>query len=487
VPELRATQNSAATLFLCAAIVGGPLAAGGAPAAVQLLLSLLIGSAAFLWAMPGRRLPTWGLLPAGLAAVLLIQVVPLPASVLQSVAPFSAMAWAQAGRLDSGFSPISVDPGTTLLAIRQVFMGLLLVVLVADLSRVPRERHRLITAVVIAGGLILALGVAFPRRPATPDNPSTLLGVISMRGPVDFWKTPVKPPVETAGFSRPDMITAGKYSYLVDAWPVGDCFGPYIDSNKFAGGVVLTLPLVMAAIRVSAARLSLPGSLAWVSALSIWAAGVWLVGWVGDSRAGTLSLLLAGGVTVTLSTNLGRFQGVLWAAVLGYLVALVILLAVFLGPLQHLIALLPDDWQPWCRSLMNDERVSASRAAVAMFSASPAFGTGLGTYGQLNQSFTTAGVPMYFAHNDIFQLAAEAGVVGLLIAAVLAAIIIQRQAAVLRQHERRDWATAGIIGGLTGIAFYSFLDWNLHLPGNRLLACVLAGLALSPLTRAIAP
>ena len=50
---------------------------------------------------------------------------------------------------------------------------------------------------------------------------------------------------------------------------------------------------------------------------------------------------------------------------------------------------------------------------------------------------------------------------------------------VLRLPFRERMLAAGVCSALAAIALHSFYDWNMHVPANRLLACLIAGLAMS--------
>jgi len=117
--------------------------------------------------------------------------------------------------------------------------------------------------------------------------------------------------------------------------------------------------------------------------------------------------------------------------------------------------------------------------ALRMFAGSPAFGTGLGSYGDLHPTLVGHVEPWYFAHNEYAQILGETGIVGGLAVAGLcgmmarAFVVWQRAWLPTRILEAGPWAA------LAGLAAHSGFDFNLHVPANGFLACVVAGLALA--------
>jgi hypothetical protein len=84
----------------------------------------------------------------------------------------------------------------------------------------------------------------------------------------------------------------GKSTYRIDRGEVSGLTGPYLYANHFAGGLCLTLPVLIAAcIRVG--RGKIPVALTWSLAIGVAACGVWMVATFARSRAGTASLVVA--------------------------------------------------------------------------------------------------------------------------------------------------------------------------------------------------
>jgi hypothetical protein len=480
--RVRQAAEALAILLIAVAVIGGPLAFGGAPAWATASLQLLSVVAGLLWVWSGRRSLWLMFLPLFLAALFAIQLVPLSDRVLTAIAPVSAGLWkvAHEGMPDAR-GRVTVVPWETLAGLRQLHFTVTTLVVIADLGRVERYRRWLLGSLAVSGVMIATLGVVFPRNLTGREVPRLLLGTIDLRGPIDFWKTPVKRPVETAAFSRSDWVVAGDDRYLVDSWVIGDPVGPYIDSNKFAGGMCLTLPVAVAVGLGLLAAWNIPAAALAVGALGILLAGLWLVGGMAESRAGAASYVLACLVLPALLPLKPWIRRSFQGLAVGYGALMTVFLGVFLGPLRWLVQYLPGAIQAPLANVLADDRIAAAAVAGRMFAASPVLGTGLGSYGHLQPYLLKTREPLFYAHNDIVQMFAETGTVGILVGLALTTCVVRVFLAWTRQSpSSRRIADAGVWAAFASIALYSFFDWNLHLPGNAFLATVVTGLCLSP-------
>jgi O-antigen ligase len=464
-----------ATLFALAA-VGGPLLLGSTWPWPRCGLELVMAVAAIVWALACRPSPWRMMLPLAAAAVALLQVVPLPDGLLMRLSPISGGAWkvAHAGG-PPAWGSIAIDPGTALTGTRRLLLGLATILVTADVARDRRCRGIIGSGMATAAVCMMILAAAFP----TTNDDRVALGFIDLSGPIWFWKTPVDPPVQTAGFSETDWVVVGDQRYVSDSWIVGDRIGAYIVSNHYAGGVCLTLPLLLGGM------LSLPRSrrgtiLASIAAVAVAAGGLWTVAVVAKSRAGTAALIVGLTTLVWLVSRPPRLRlalGIIAAILATVVVAGALALH---GPLHGIDTWFPERFRPMVVSLLTDGRVLASQLAGRMFAAAPVFGTGLGSYYELAGRMLTGKPPWGFAHNDYAQWLAETGLIGGLLAAVAGAALLRigTRFAAQRPAPHTMWA-AGAWAALAGIAAHSFFDWNLHVPANAFLATVAAGLALS--------
>lgn len=478
--DLRGTTGERlGVACLCGAALLGPVALGGTSTWARFALEAAMAGAAVAWAVSGPRPRRLVLLPLGVAAILCVQILPLPAGLLRWVAPFAAEAWRTAGADTAApaaaWGTISVDPGTTATGIRRLLLGLATLAVVSDLGRRAWARRWLTASIACSALLIWGLGVAF----RVDSRERVLLGFIDLKAPLSVWQTTVDEPVQTGGGRRTQWVAVADRGYLEDWGPVGDGFGSYICSNHFAGAVYLTLPLALG-LWLWLTRGRIPAMLRHGVALAAIAGAVWTTGRLADSRAGAAATLLAGLVFLALAVERPWPRRLVAAAALGYAACLLVFMAAYFGPWTGLERLLPPGMQQPLRSLRSDGRVVASRVAGSMVAGSPVFGTGVGTFGDVQPAFIGPSVFLAYAHNDYVQLVAETGLVGAAAAVCLVGLLS------VRFHRfRRDCLPperildAGPWAALAGLALHSAFDWNLHVPANALLASLVAGLCLS--------
>jgi hypothetical protein len=463
-----------AFLFALASVCG-PLALGATWPWPRFALEAVMGLGIIVWAIVARPPVRLLLVPALAFGICLFQTIPLPDSLLMRLAPISAGAWKIANASAPGtWGSISVDPGATLAGARRLLLGLATVFVIADVARDRFNRRVLITGIAISAAVMMLLAAGI--RSSKEDR--LILGFIDLSGPIDFWKTPVDPPVQTAGFSETDWVVVGDRRYVSDSWVVGDRIGPYIVSNQYAGGVCLTLPILLACVLAVSARLGTVVSV--LASLAIAAVGIWTVAVVAQSRAGTVSLLFALAMLAWLAAGPRMLRRAL--VVVTCLLASVIVggaLALH-GPLSDLGSYAPESLRPAITTLLTDGRVLASQLAGRMFAASPIFGTGLGSYYELAGRMLGGAPPWGFAHNEYAQWLAETGLVGGLFAVVGLAGLVRLGATFAGGTPTAEKTLlAGSWAAVAGIAAHSFFDWNLHVPANAFLALVATGLAIS--------
>lgn len=485
-PMFRPFAETASVALVALLAVVGPLVIGGAPGWARLLLDGLAAIAAILWAISAPRSPRVLALPLLAAAVGVLQLVPLPDGLLVWLAPVSGGRWKVAHEGISGaWGSISVDPHATGIALRQLLFGAAVVSVVADLARDGRYRRWLLGSLAVSALTILGTGVAFPTNKTEAQGKGRmLLGFYDLAGPLDFWLNPTVEPVLTSAVGYPKWITVGDRRYEIEEWICGDGFGTYVDSNKFAGGVYLTLP-VLCAGWLAVSRRWWPGIGGAIGrgavAVALLAAGGWVTGRMANSRAGTAALVLAALVLAAgaIESRWGRRIAAACAACAA--AALLVGLLLLHGPLRGWEQRLPAPYAQKMSKMLDDGRAEAARGANRMFRASPLFGTGLGSYqGLFQRILPDAHNDFAFAHDDVDQWLAETGLLG-----TVALVALLGALGVAWYRWRRDtgpdrWGeSAGVWAALAGLAAHSFFDWNLHLPGNAFLAAVLIGLGLA--------
>lgn len=144
-------------------------------------------------------------------------------------------------------------------------------------------------------------------------------------------------------------------------------------------------------------------------------------------------------------------------------------------------------------------RVWMWQATVPLIKERPVLGTGPGTWQHLHLKHRPPEMQIHpeYAHNDILQLAAEYGVIGVGIVAWAFAAFFWHAARIVRRNsssEQRAFAVGSALA-VTAIIVHSWFDFNMHILGNALVLVTLMGLVIAmdedeenkqrvPLTRA---
>lgn len=476
VPLLRRVAGRFACGLLCLSVVFAPLAIGGTPPLAVVTLDVVTALAICLAMSFQRPRISFLLFPMVCLGAAAAQSAPLPDSLLLFIAPVSTGLWraAHAG-LHESWSSISIEPAETAASARRLLLAIGTVSAVEILAARPRWHRSLVASLASSGFIIWVLGLLFPAK----HNSYRLLGSIDIRGPLMDGRTPLETPIATASFGFPEVVTVTGQQYAADSWAVGDCFGPYLISNHFAGAITITVPF-LAATWLVVGRRRMPGWLGHLGAFVILAGAAATLGGLVQSRAGTASFVIAALVFLCMTTPPGAWRWASIAVTLTYGMLIACLLAALFGPFHGVENYCPPAVRAPLASLLNDDRVRATHVAERMFLASPVLGTGLGTYGILYPSMVRDGTALYFAHNEYAQLLAEAGLVGLVLLGV-SLVFLGRAAARFWRHADGDGRLAGAAAwaALAGMATHSCFDWNLRVPANVLLTCVAAGLALA--------
>ncbi len=423
-----------------AAVAAAPWAFGAVhpPAYVALLaVATLAGLASWArghWArahghaipkVPGAR----GLLVLHVLA--LVQLVPLPPSLLRLVSPgtFAYYDFVSLGPLQA-WRPISVSPADTARAL--AFLGgMSLLYGLAFRDFATAAWRRTVAAVLVASATLMAVEAMIQAQSA---DPTRILGIYKPR-----WD-----------------------------WGV---FGPYVNKNHFAGYLVLAFPLALAWAREAFQELRREWErrrVGWVALGE--PAGVRLIG-----RA-ALALVLGAGLLFS------RSRGGLLAAVFATLAVPLLLrrktLAMASAAALAVATFLLfgfDALQPATSRDVNDTRFALWRDALRMLPDFPAFGSGLNTFGTIYEGYRTVFAIGWFgeAHNDYLQALLELGVPGFLVVASLTALLLRRA---LRAAQGGAIAI-GLLGTAVASCVHALVDFNWQIPGNAATFALLAGLA----------
>ncbi|MBX3672227.1 MAG: O-antigen ligase family protein [Burkholderiales bacterium] len=126
------------------------------------------------------------------------------------------------------------------------------------------------------------------------------------------------------------------------------------------------------------------------------------------------------------------------------------------------------------------EREEPAAYALAIVESYPIFGSGAGSFYVTFPKYRPETITVFYdhTHNDYAQIASETGVVGF---GLLGLVVIMSLGVALRaQAVRRDPLMRGMsfasIMGITAILIHSWVDFNLHIPANAVFFMVLLAL-----------
>jgi O-antigen ligase len=413
-----------------------------------------IGTYGWISARPRHRAPVRGVAVAlaVVAAVVLLQLIPLPATWLARISPATDAIARQydlqyaAAQANGGPArhPVSIAPAATALGLA-MFVALS-VFLVGATAMMPRVRVKWLIRRVAALGLAIAL-----------------FGIIQ-RGTFNnriYWVwTPINTP--------------------------GNAFGPFVNRNHFAGWMVMAAALtagyvcallvqhgprrqlswrqVLASMSSSDAnRASFAACALAVMALSI----VWTL-----SRSGIAAFAIATALLAMVVS--ARFRGRRRIATVLFLLVVVVFAISWKGF---------DTVYDWFSHTSTLEwRFDLWRDTMAIVRDFRWLGTGLNTYGvsTLVYPMTDHTRHAMEAHNDYVQILSEGGIV----LSLAAAFVVLQLARAIRaafaepQTPSLYWVRIGATIGLVAIAIQELTDFSLQMPGNAVLFAVLAAVAM---------
>ena len=385
-----------------------------------------------------------------LAAVILVQLFPLPVHTLSTFSPHTVDLL---HKLNPAFAAglmrwhaISVWPRDTLVAFVLYASLALLLVGTARLLSVTGS-GRLVQALTVFG-VILAL-----------------IGIIQ------------KPLYSGAIY--------GLWTLDVGRMP----FGPFVNRNHFAGWMLMALPLTLALLSggihrsmrelkpgwrhkvlwfssPEASQLILVAAAAVIMALSLM---------LTMSRSGIAAFMLSLVIMASFVVRVSDTRSRKLASTAGF-VLLVIIVVVWSGPEVLASRFAAGDWGEF------NNRRGAWTDAWTVVRDFPLSGTGLNTYWAAALFYQRHELDYFFAqaHNDYFQIAAEGGL--LLILPVIACVGIFVRNVSRTMYDQRGsmawWLRAGAVTSLLAIACQETVEFSLQMPGNAVLFTIVCAIAL---------
>jgi O-antigen ligase len=383
-------------------------------------------------------------------AAIAIQLVPVPRSVLDAIAPSSIDLLR---RLDPAFAagvvgwhPLSVWPSDTVTAL-VLFGSFALLLVGASRMLSVTGAQRFVEALTAFGAFLALVGIV-----QKPLYNGSIYGI---------WE-----------------LELGRMP-----------FGPFVNRNHFAGWMVMTLPLALALLSArihSGMRGLRPGwryKVLWFSSpeasqliLVAAAAVIMALSLVMTmSRSGISAFILSLVITVWFvgRTFESRARRLVASASLAVLVMIVVAWA---GPEAIIHRFASGDWGEF------NNRRGAWADAWSIARVFPVAGTGINSYWAAALFYQRHELDFFFAqaHNDYLQLAAEGGL--LVVIPALVAIAVFAREVRQRMSEARGttawWMRAGAVTSLIAIACQEMVEFSLQMPGNAALFAVVCAIAL---------
>jgi len=381
-------------------------------------------------------------------AYLGLQIVPLPAALVQIVSP---KAWA----LRQQFLP--TGPG-----------GLI------SLSLVPARTFRSLLELA-AYGLI---GFLVVRTVTHGRQVRRLVGVLIGMG------------VFEAFYGLFEITrTSPRVLFYPKLYNLGSASGTFVNRNHFSGYLEMIIPLAIGLVLSRSGAFSLPGKKwrekialltakgTFVNLLILSALFVMFLGVLkSNSRAGSFILvfilLLVSGLAA-YAFGAARYEQHWVRAFIKGLVGMIVLLVLYFGVDSTVRRFSADN-------LLQEGRPKYWGSVLTMVGDFPLLGSGYGTFPSVFAVYEDPGLenPLVHAHNDYLENLAELGIVGFgLLAAGLLALYVTAFRTWSGRHNPE--VKGMVLGGLVSVAamlFHSLTDFNLHIPANMLLFTVILAL-----------
>jgi O-antigen ligase len=268
------------------------------------------------------------------------------------------------------------------------------------------------------------------------------------------------------------LSSNGKLYWLRTPESGGWIYGPYVNHNHYAGLMEMLIPVPLVICLAGGVQVS-RRALAAIAA-AVMASTIFLSGSRGGMAAFAAQMAVLAGFLITRRKN----AKTVFALAFFLCIALGLLAWLGGGDLVDRVASIHSGAQV---ELSGGTRLTIDHDALRMFAQKPILGWGLGVFPEIYPQFSTLATNFQvgMAHDDYLQVLVEMGALGF--AAVLWFLLVLFHSAL---KKLKHWPsntnaalTLAAVLGVIGILVHSFVDFNLQIPANAALFCVLSTIA----------
>jgi len=446
-------MRTALEIILTLVIIGAALAFGGVQPLVYSLMEVVLFVAALLLLLKPTRersaevkVPLW---PVLFAALVVLEVAPLPRSLVARISParLASPRLESLGHSAAGWTTLSIYPHDTILGLVKFLAYVSAFALAAYLFDSRTKKSLLVRGLIYLGVAEAAYGTF-----------QYLTGV--------------------------QKIFAYTKQYYRE-----DATGTYINHNHFAGLLELTLPFAAASVfyffqlwsesRRNMARRRAPAGAGSAGVLCVFYSFVLVIGLVGIIFSRSRGGILACTFSVVFMAVLAQLTIKRKAWMLGVFVLLICAAGygIWIG-LDPVLARFEE--VRGANYFELEGRVPVWRDSLRLVRDYPLTGTGLGTFELSFRHYQTTMVSLDFdhAHNDYLELTSDTGLPGatLLFLPVLYLLIKMIGCFLGDSRRYRRTVVLACVGSTVALLVHSVMDFNLQIPANALIFSVVLGI-----------
>lgn len=384
-----------------------------------------------------------------LAAVAVIQIIPMP-PVMLSVVSSSSLRLYNTFLNDGAalWRPISIDPQSTLDELWKLLSYIAVFIVIINHFKTRPQITKTLRLVIWLG-----VGIAV----------FAVIQRLTWNGRM-YWFYPVKPGFEPS---------------------TGHIWGPYINRNHFAGYMEMAIPLALGFFLYRMTEIKVMQDMPIIRKLHIYAANNALmhmcvfmssalvmtaVLFISLSRGGIAGLAV--GIIVFLLMSFKRKSLKGKAAVLAMIGAVLLVLVVILS-----WGRMEDRFDDLAQADTNP-RFETLKDSVNLVRDFPLLGTGFGTFKTSYLSYQTKHSRVLFIHadDDYLETMADMGLIGLALAVGIIFFFFYPVVQVWRVRNNtfvKCMAAAGV-ASCSALVLHGFTDFNTHIPANAMLLTVIA-------------